>query len=382
MKIKIDTKELLKGLKEIKKTVAKTTDILYSQTKGFVKVTSHKHHGLTIESTDSTGQIKYTFDSDLYSVDSFESFGVEPKMLEKILKTLKGTPTTLDFDKEKGMLEVINGTSNFKIETFKGALIYYESKNPTSEFTISKDDFIRVFGSVVESISKLEARPLLTSVHLWSDSSNTIKVVATDSHRLTMNSFDTPTKINKKINLNLNGSMIEKIIKDKRNLSGDLTVTLFGHYAKISSNKKEYCVEFVQGAYPDTDRLIPTDSDTTLTVDENEIAPKIASAEIVAENRRDYAVLLTIDDSKALVHANSDDTSDMDLSYSSELKSTHSGDELTIGFNPDYMLSALKSLKDSRVTLDFTGALRPFTIKTDKDDRLIELVTPIRIFEY
>ncbi len=57
------------------------------------------------------------------------------------------------------------------------------------------------------------------------------------------------------------------------------------------------------------------------------------------------------------------------------------GNQLEISFNPDYMKDALRSFSQSTINIDFTSALRPFTLTpTEDSDSFVQLITPIRTF--
>jgi DNA polymerase-3 subunit beta len=56
-----------------------------------------------------------------------------------------------------------------------------------------------------------------------------------------------------------------------------------------------------------------------------------------------------------------------------------SGDDLTISFNPQYLIDALKVIKEPEVRIRFISPVRPFTL-VPKSDTLdfVQLVTPVR----
>ncbi len=57
------------------------------------------------------------------------------------------------------------------------------------------------------------------------------------------------------------------------------------------------------------------------------------------------------------------------------------GKSLTISFNPDYMSAALRASVTDIVVINFTEALRPFTVvPNDNEIDFIQLITPIRTF--
>ena len=56
------------------------------------------------------------------------------------------------------------------------------------------------------------------------------------------------------------------------------------------------------------------------------------------------------------------------------------GKELEIGFNPKYMLDALKVLDSENIILLINGDDKPIIINSVDDDTIIELILPIKTY--
>ena len=55
------------------------------------------------------------------------------------------------------------------------------------------------------------------------------------------------------------------------------------------------------------------------------------------------------------------------------------GDDLTISFNPTYLIDSLKALNSEKVIHCFISAVRPFTlVPADTDEDFMQLITPVR----
>ena len=56
-----------------------------------------------------------------------------------------------------------------------------------------------------------------------------------------------------------------------------------------------------------------------------------------------------------------------------------SGQDLTISFNPTYLIDSLKAINSEKVTISFISAVRPFTLVPNEDtENFIQLITPVR----
>src|SRR5699024_7141613 len=56
------------------------------------------------------------------------------------------------------------------------------------------------------------------------------------------------------------------------------------------------------------------------------------------------------------------------------------GEEVKISFSSRYMLDTLKTIDSNQVKIDFSGAMRPFVIRTTEQDKILQLILPVRTF--
>ena len=103
-------------------------------------------------------------------------------------------------------------------------------------------------------------------------------------------------------------------------------------------------------------------------------------ASLLAHAGRNNVVRLVIENAtkKATIYGNSPEvgTVEEDLQPLSL-----TGEDLEIAFNPDYLKDALRALGDTRIRLEFTAPLHPFTLKPTSDvENFIQLITPVRTF--
>lgn len=183
-------------------------------------------------------------------------------------------------------------------------------------------------------VSKKENRPILKGVHYENGN-----MVATDSHQLVL---------------------FKDVTEDKKlNVTIDLST-----YLPINGN------------YPETDRLIPTENTTQLVFhDLNDIKGlvdylKASKKQLVDMTIKDQGFTLKLQDNPY-------------MTYNQEVE--WNGDELEISYNPSYLYNALAYLDrlakeqpveyTGDILISFNGDLRPFTVVFGN---MTYLVTPVR----
>lgn len=220
-----------------------------------------------------------------------------------------------------------------------------------------------------------ESRPILTGVHLVLSNNQIFKAVATDSHRMSQrqvqleevaNNFDlvVPSKSLREISAVFTDDIesIEVYFSDSQLL--------------FKSDHISFYTRLLEGTYPDTDRLLNNQFETEVVFDTQSLRHAMERAFLISNATQNGTVKLEIADSRVSAHVNSPEVGRVN----EELDTVSlSGQDLTISFNPTYLIEALKALKSETVTIRFLSPVRPFTLTPGEDaENFIQLITPVR----
>ncbi len=220
-----------------------------------------------------------------------------------------------------------------------------------------------------------ESRPILTGVHFVLTDHKHLKTVATDSHRLSQ----------KKITLEKNGDNFDVVIPSRSLreftavFSDEIeTVEVFfaNHQILFRSENISFYTRLLEGNYPDTDRLIPTDFSTVVTFETSSLRATMERSRLLSNATQNGTVKLEITGGVVSAHVNSPEVGRVNEEIDVE---NVSGEDLTISFNPTYLIEALKAVDSEKVMISFISAVRPFTlIPSEKEEDFIQLITPVR----
>ena len=135
----------------------------------------------------------------------------------------------------------------------------------------------------------------------------------------------------------------------------------------------------LEGNYPDTSRLIPLEYKTSVTVNgRNFFYKRLIEHHFLAREERNNIVRFSADEGKVIeISSNSPEVGKVE-----ELVEAIgvTGEELNISFSAKYMMDALKAIDGQDVTIQFTGAMRPFILKSVDDDSILQLILPVRTY--
>ena len=223
--------------------------------------------------------------------------------------------------------------------------------------------------------STQESRPILTGVHFVLTENKNLKTVATDSHRMSQ----------KKIVLEKNGDNFDVVIPSRslREFSAVFTddietveIYFTNNQLLFRSENISFYTRLLEGNYPDTDRLIPTEFTSVVTFDKNNLRYAMERARLLSNATQNGTVKLEIINGVVSAHVNSPEVGRVNEEIDTE---SISGQDLTISFNPTYLIDSLKAINSEKVTISFISAVRPFTlIPSDDTENFIQLITPVR----
>jgi DNA polymerase-3 subunit beta len=134
----------------------------------------------------------------------------------------------------------------------------------------------------------------------------------------------------------------------------------------------------LEGNYPDTSRLIPSESKTDVTVNTKEFLQAIDRASLLAREGRNNVVKLATNEGGVIeISSNTPEIGKVVEEIQSQ---SIDGEELKISFSAKYMMDALKALEGTDIRINFTGAMRPFVIRPLHDETILQLILPVRTY--
>ena len=232
-----------------------------------------------------------------------------------------------------------------------------------------------VINETAFAASVQESRPILTGVHFVLTDNRYLKTVATDSHRMSQ----------KKITLEKNGDNFDVVIPSRslREFTAVFTdeietveVFFANNQILFRSENISFYTRLLEGNYPDTDRLIPTEFTSILTFNTSDLRAAMERARLLSNATQNGTVKLEIADGIVSAHVNSPEVGRVNEGIDTE---NVTGEDLTISFNPTYLIDALKAIDSEKVTISFISSVRPFTLVPSEDtENFIQLITPVR----
>ena len=333
---------------------------------------------LTGSETDISIEIKIPVSEDL-TVESTGSIVLPARFFSEIIRKLPGKEFSLEV-KESFQTQIISENSEFTINGLDANNYPRLPEIPDeSSFVISGKTFREIINETQFAVATQESRLVLTGVH-FTFSPDKIHAVATDSHRLSSRALTLENGPQAKTDLIIPGKSLLELARIIGETDPEIKVCPGENQVLFEIGNILFYSRLLEGSYPDTERLIPTDSTTTVEFDLMELSSALDRASLLTHAGRNNVVDLTLDTEKQSAKLSGESAEIGNVEEDVSFKKLD-GNNLKISFNPDYLRDALKASVTDSVIMDFTQPLRPFTVNPDKTDiDFVQLITPVRTF--
>ena len=245
------------------------------------------------------------------------------------------------------------------------------------QFSIPADLLKSIIRETGFAVATSESRPVLTGVN-WKVEANELICVATDSHRLArrkVNLENLPTDVTSVVIPGKSLNELSKILDDTNN---PVQIVLTNQQVLFKTDDVLFFSRLLEGNYPDTSRLIPDDFKTSITINGKSLLQAIDRASLLArEDRNNVVRFETLENQTIEVSSNSPEIGKVEEQIQVE---NLEGETLKISFSAKYMMEALKAIDSQDVVIEFTGAMRPFILRSALDDAILQLILPVRTY--
>lgn len=363
MKLRIKKSNLLNGVQIVSKAVpGKTTMpilecILIDASKGEIKLTANDME-LGIE-TIIEGEI---IEKGIIALDA--------KIFLEIVRKLPDNFITIESDSSLNTV-ITCEKSQFNIVGKSGDdFSYLPQIERTNNVVISQFALKEVIRQTIFSTADNDNNKLMTG-ELFEINENHLKVVSLDGHRISLRSIElkdnyAPLKVvvpGKTLN------EISKIITGEADK--DVVIYFTDKHVLFEFDNTIVLSRLIEGEYFKIDQMLSTDYETKMTINKREFLDCIDRATLMVKEGDKKPIIINITDSSMELKIKStigsmDETIDI----------TKEGKDIMIGFNPKFLIDALKVIDDETIDIYMMNAKAPCLIR-DKENSYIYLVLPV-----
>jgi len=321
--------------------------------------------GLLIETTDD-GLMLSTFDYETSAratvpaeVSDEGRALVSGRLLADICRSLPNKPVDMTIDGAKVSLTC--GSARFSLQTMPVEEYPALPDMPLATGTVSSDLFANGVAQAVVAAGRDDMLPVLTGVRLEIDGSE-LALLATDRFRLSLRELSWDPGAT---DISAAALVPARVLADTaKSLTAGPEVTIalstsgagegiIGFEGSAGGGVRRTTTRLLDGEFPKVRTLFPSDQTTIARVDRATLVEAVKRVSLVAE--RNTAVQLAFSEGLLTLDAGSGD----EALATEQIDATVNGEDITTGFNPQFLLDGLTALESPVVEMAFTQPSKP-----------------------
>ena len=294
----------------------------------------------------------------------------------KLLDICKSLPndSLINFSVKDAKALVQSGRSRFSLATLPAAdFPALDNISSVYEFEIAQKTLSDIIDKTAFAMAQQDVRYYLNGLML-EISSNYLRAVATDGHRLAYCEKETTADIAdiKQVILPRKGVLeLVRLLNDSDDVA---KITLGSNHLQVEFDGLRLTSKLIDGRFPDYNRVIPTDGNNVISADRDQLRQALIRASILS-NEKYRGIRLILEKNLVKLQAQNPDQEEADV----DLEVDYNGDDIEIGFNVNYMLDVLNVTQSDTVNAALRDSNSSFLLTYPDQDDCKYVIMPMRL---
>ena len=299
---------------------------------------------------------------------------IPARLAADIVRALEPSAVLIEAEGTEAVISA--GRSQFTVRLLP-AEEFLRLPEPTADaVTLDAATFSAALTQVVRAASRDDARPILTGVLLAAEAGG-LRLVATDSYRLALRDLPGTSLLAEGKQVLVPARALGELT---RVLGGGPSVTLRlgSDQATFEAGRVRLTTRLIEGEFPNYRQLIPSAYPNRLVVGKESMIDAVRRVKLLAREATPVRLALRADGVQltAITQDVGQAREDVDAKYE--------GTEMTVAFNPDFLLEGIEAIPGDEVMLETLDALKPATLKPttpypDGGTDFLYLLMPVRV---
>ena len=298
---------------------------------------------------------------------------VPARLVADIIKALPSGAVEIDLAEGASGAEmsISAGRSQFSVRPLSLDDYPVQAEPAGDAVTLPAADMAEALRQVVRAASTDDARAVLTGVLLASEDEG-LRMVATDSYRLAVRDLPDSSVLSSGQKVLIPGRALNEL---QRLMGGEetLTVRLGEREATFEAGSTRLSTRLIEGEFPNYRNLLPSSYPNLLTVSKSAMVEAIRRVKILAQDST--PVRMTLGGDTVQLSAITQDVGNA----VEEIDASYDGTEMTVAFNPDYLLAGIDAIDADDVTLATMDPMKPAVLRGVGQDDYLYLLMPVRV---
>jgi DNA polymerase III subunit beta len=296
------------------------------------------------------------------------------RLLLDVIRSLPAPELTLELRSAEQDVELICGGAIFHLRTLRAEdFPTLPAPAPDTRVELPAEAFMQTITRVARSASKDETRPVLTGI-LMSASGVQLRMVATDSYRLSVKETTLQAPLEGTLEVNVPARALSELVRIAQQASSEaLAVSVGQNQVVFELGDIVLSSRLIDGQFPNYRQLLPESVDHELRMASAELTDVVRRISLLAQ--KNHPLRLSFSEGSLSVSAQTPDVGEA----SETIPVPFHGEPFEIGFNPEFLRDGLESIESEELVLKLISPLRPGLIESPDSGDFVYLIMPIRL---
>jgi DNA polymerase-3 subunit beta len=296
------------------------------------------------------------------------------RLLLDVARSLPASEVSLELRPTHQDVEVVSGNATFDIRTLHAEdFPPFPEPDPTAAVTVDAERFVTTALKVAGSASRDETRPVLTGI-LVSANGSEVRMVATDSYRLSVKQTTLETPLSSGFEVNVPARALQELGRIAAHAEErDLQVSVRQNQVVFVLGQVVLSSRLIDGQFPNYRQLLPESFEHELRIAGPELRDVVRRISLLAQ--KNAPLRLAFQPGELTVSAQTPDIGEARES----LPVSFQGEPLEIGFNPEFLRDGLDAIEEGDVIVKLISPLRPGLLEAADESGFLYLIMPIRL---
>jgi DNA polymerase-3 subunit beta len=294
---------------------------------------------------------------------------VPAKLLSDITRALPPGAVTVEVAEDEA--RITSGRSQFAVRTIPAQEFPNLPEPADRSVELDATALADALREVVSAASSDESRPILTGVLLAAEGDG-LRLVATDSYRLAVRDLPGTSVLDEGQQVLVPSTALREL---SRLLGSATSVTLRLGERDVAFEVGDVRVtsRLIEGDFPNYRGLIPASQPNQLRVGREVLLDALRRVRLLAREATPVRLVMNGETLELIAI-----TQDVGQARE-EVDAHYDGNELTVAFNPEYLIAGIDVTPGDEITLETIDALKPALIRAVGTPEFLYLLMPVRV---
>lgn len=272
--------------------------------------------------------------------------------------------------------EIVSGAATFTVLLLAPEGFPVPKVSDVEPVEVPAKEFSDAVRKVVRAASRDETRSVALTGVLMASEDGGLRLVATDSYRLALSDLPGVSLLGEAAQVIVPARALGELVRLLGSAGADDTVAvrLDQGTASFTLGSKVVTTRLIEAEYPNYRGLIPASQPNRLTVAREPLLEAVRRVALMVQSTPTPIRLVSSADQLELMAITPDRGEAREA-----LEARYEGEDLTVAFNPEYLLDGLDATSGDEVSLQTVDGLKPALLRSTDDEGFLYLLMPVRV---